>query len=89
MDIGRTPIISKAALPSWCGSDVKTNSGGQGIKALASAAFYLNIKKTVHEKAIRFAVRSSHKSARPYTKKQGSEAPETQKQIERKFFLFN
>ena len=22
MDIGRTPIISKAALPSWCGSDV-------------------------------------------------------------------
>ena len=37
LDIGRTPIISKAALPSWCGSDVKTNSGGQGIKALASA----------------------------------------------------
>ena len=37
LDIGRTPIISNAALPSWCGSDVKTNSGGQGVKALASA----------------------------------------------------
>ena len=37
MDIGRTPIVSKAALPSWCGSDVKTNRRGQGIKALASA----------------------------------------------------
>ena len=41
MDIGRTPIVSKAALPSWCGSDVKTNSGGQGIKALASAVLCL------------------------------------------------
>ena len=39
MDIGRTPIISKAASPSWCGSDVETNSEGQGIKALASAVF--------------------------------------------------
>ena len=37
LDIGRTPIILRAALPSWCGSDVKTNSGGQGIKALTSA----------------------------------------------------
>ena len=24
-------------MPSWCGSDVETNSGGQGIKALTSA----------------------------------------------------
>ena len=39
MDIGRTPIILRAALPSWCGSDVETNSGGQGVKALASAVF--------------------------------------------------
>ena len=37
MDIGRTPIISKAALPSWCGSDVKTTSGGQGVKTLTPA----------------------------------------------------
>ena len=24
LDIGRTPIISKAASPSWCGSDTRT-----------------------------------------------------------------
>ena len=41
LDIGRTPIILRAALPSWCGSDVETNSGGQGIKALTSAYYYI------------------------------------------------
>ena len=39
MDIGRTPIISKAASPSWCGSDVKTNSRGQGVLSLGLRCF--------------------------------------------------
>ena len=41
MDIGRTPIISKAALLYWCGSDVKTKDGCQRLNAIDSRPFLL------------------------------------------------
>lgn len=31
MDITRTPIISKAVSPYWCGCSVKTETEGQGF----------------------------------------------------------
>ena len=45
MDIGRTPIISKAALLYWCGSDVKTKDGCQRLNAIDSRPFLLSYYK--------------------------------------------
>ena len=44
MDIARTPTFSKAALPSGCGCDVKTESEGQGIVPWPSG-FYILMNK--------------------------------------------
>lgn len=45
LDIGRTPVILRAALPFWCGSDVKTKDGCQRLNAIDSCPFLLSYYK--------------------------------------------